>query len=148
MTDTLPCPCGTPLSYAHCCGIFHSGAELPATALDLMRSRYTAFTLQNNAYLLYTWAKATRPSELEWDAEPMQWQALEIINAQKGSPQHTTGSVEFKAYYTHQGQRGVLHERSRFIKQHLRWLYVDGDIKAFGPLNTPPTPSATTLLQR
>ena len=32
-----------------------------------MRSRYTAFVLENEAYLLHTWQKTNRPGKLEFD---------------------------------------------------------------------------------
>jgi SEC-C motif-containing protein len=38
--------------------------------------------------------------------------------------------VEFKAYFRHAGERGVLHEASRFVRENRRWLYVDGDVRA------------------
>jgi SEC-C motif-containing protein len=37
--------------------------------------------------------------------------------------------VEFVARYRVQGRGGRLHERSRFVREDGRWLYVDGDIR-------------------
>jgi len=47
-----------------------------------------------------------------------------------GGPFDTSGTVEFKASYRHSSERGILHERSRFVREGGRWLYVDGDILA------------------
>jgi uncharacterized protein YchJ len=47
------CPCGG-ANYAQCCGRFIEQAEVPQTAVELMRSRYTAYTLREDAYLQAT----------------------------------------------------------------------------------------------
>jgi hypothetical protein len=36
------CPCGSGGLYKACCGRFHEGSAVPATAEELMRSRYSA----------------------------------------------------------------------------------------------------------
>ena len=51
------CPCGTGQSYVDCCGALHSGARTAATAEQLMRSRYSAFAVSDEDYLLRTWAE-------------------------------------------------------------------------------------------
>jgi SEC-C motif-containing protein len=33
--------------------------------------------------------------------------------------------VEFKAHFRHDGERGVHHETSRFVRENRRWYYVD-----------------------
>ena len=48
------CPCGSGKSYAVCCGLLHTGAAAP-TAEALMRSRYSAYGLGLEPYLLATW---------------------------------------------------------------------------------------------
>ena len=51
-----PCPCGSALDYAACCGRWHAGPEhLQApNAEALMRSRYSAFVRGLGGYLLDT----------------------------------------------------------------------------------------------
>jgi hypothetical protein len=58
------CPCGSGRPYAACCGRLHGG-EPAATAEELMRSRYSAYVLGLEAYLLATWHASTRPAALE-----------------------------------------------------------------------------------
>ena len=53
---------------ADCCGRFIEQGQLPPDALHLMRSRYTAFVLENEAYLLRTWQAAFRPTSLAFEA--------------------------------------------------------------------------------
>ncbi|MFC9771360.1 MULTISPECIES: YchJ family protein [unclassified Pseudarthrobacter] len=121
------CPCLSGDQYASCCGRFHSGGAEAATAEQLMRSRYTAFVLLDRDYLLQTWHPDTAPGNLQLDPD-MQWRRLDIAATGGGGPFDTAGTVEFKAHYRHTGERGVLHEASRFVRSDGRWFYVDGDI--------------------
>ncbi|MFF3323782.1 YchJ family protein [Streptomyces sp. NPDC002889] len=125
LTAESPCPCGLPATYGECCGRFHSGEESAPTAERLMRSRYSAFAVQDVAYLLKTWHASTRPRHLDLDPG-MHWTGLEIVDVRDGSAFHSTGTVTFRARYRHHGQRGELHERSNFARQNGAWVYVDG----------------------
>ena len=60
------CPCGNG-AYARCCGPFHEGDAVPATAEQLMRSRYSAYALGRHDYVLDTWHASTRPAAIEPD---------------------------------------------------------------------------------
>lgn len=121
------CLSGEP--YAMCCGRFHAGGAEAATAEQLMRSRYSAFVRMDEAYLLRTQHPSTAPARLALDPA-MRWRRLDIVSTRHGGPFDTEGTVEFKAYYRHGADRGVLHEESRFVREGGRWLYVDGDILA------------------
>ncbi|MFD5426019.1 YchJ family protein [Streptomyces sp. NPDC127084] len=124
-TADSPCPCGLAASYAACCGRFHSGQATAPTAELLMRSRYSAFVVRDEPYLLRTWHPTTRPASVEFDQE-MRWSGLEILETADGSMFHSTGSVTFTAHYTHGGAPGALRERSRFERRDGDWVYVDG----------------------
>ena len=127
-SDQENCPCLSGEQYGQCCGRFHRGAAEAATAEQLMRSRYCAFALLDADYLLRTWHPRTAPAELELDPG-MQWRRLDILSTSRGGPLDTEGMVEFKAYYRHGSERGVLHEASRFLRENRRWLYLDGDVQ-------------------
>ena len=94
-----------------------------------MRSRYTAYVLQNPAYLLRTWHPRTRPASL--NLEPAtQWLGLEVRAHRLLDASHA--EVEFVARCRQQGRASRLHERSRFVRETgpqglPHWLYVDGD---------------------
>ncbi|MFJ8647624.1 YchJ family protein [Streptomyces sp. NPDC093546] len=120
-----PCPCGRGDAYGACCGRFHAGEAHAPTAESLMRSRYSAFVVRDEPYLLRTWAARTRPPRVEFDPE-MRWTGLEVTGTTDGTLFHTTGTVTFVARYTHGGEPGALHERSRFEKEDGAWVYVDG----------------------
>ncbi len=95
-------------------------------AQSLMRSRYTAFVLDELDYLLDTWHTSTRPTHLERNASGVKWLGLEIRDHACQDADHAT--VEFVARSRHQGQATRMHEVSRFVCEDGRWLYVDGDM--------------------
>lgn len=128
------CVCGSNLSFDQCCGIFHSGGKLPATAEALMRSRFSAYAADNRDYILATWDKSSQPKKLAFSDENITWQRLEIIDTKKGGVNDNKGIVEFKAYYLNNGEDFMLHEVSRFVKTNGRWFYVDGVVKKVGKI--------------
>ncbi|MDW8807378.1 YchJ family metal-binding protein [Streptomyces scabiei] len=119
---TRACPCGLPEAYESCCGRRHSGAAAAPTAEALMRSRYSAFVVRDEAYLLRSWHPRTRPATVDFDTT-MRWTGLEILGTRDGSAFHSTGTVTFRASF----RGGSLHERSRFERVDGAWVYVDGE---------------------
>jgi SEC-C motif domain protein len=120
--DGLACPCGLGEDYESCCGRLHAGASAP-TAESLMRSRYSAFAVGNADYLLRTWHPSTRPRTFSLDPD-LRWTRLVVLQADDGGLFDDTGTVQFRALYNRQGQRGVLAETSKFIRQGKRWTYL------------------------
>lgn len=140
------CPCGG-ASLAACCGPYLAGDALPPTAEALMRSRYTAYTQRNEAYLRATWHPRTRPLDAIIDPdENLRWLGLEIKSALRlrqrkaELPDHPDSdrdsdrnSVEFVARFKLAGRAHRLHELSRFLREPdpalggaPRWFYLDG----------------------
>lgn len=118
-----PCPCGLGEPYADCCAPFHRGAE-PPTAEALMRSRYTAYVAGDRDYLLRTWHPSTRPRLLTLE-DAQDWTGLTIVGRTGGGLLDAEGTVEFKARFEVDGRPGVMHERSRFVRDGGGWRYVD-----------------------
>ena len=116
------------LSYENCCKPLHDGREdgsvLPETAEQLMRSRYSAFVLGLERYLLATWHESTRPKELGLDAQ-LRWRGLEIISTRAGGATASRGVVEFAAHYRDGRHEAQQHEVSTFVKQDGAWYYLD-----------------------
>ena len=114
--------------YAGCCGRYIDLGEIAPTAEALMRSRYTAYTLGREDYLLATWYHGTRPASLELAREPhRKWLGLEV--RRRNEPLGPDNAVvEFVARYKVNGRAHRLHEISRFVREAGKWLYVDGDI--------------------
>ena len=133
---TIPCPCGRTaahstrsaqppsLPFAACCGPYLN-ENIPAPdAETLMRSRYSAFVLKRSDYLLATWHAATRPATLDL-APGAKWLGLEVRSHRVLDADHA--EVEFVARCREAGRATRLHERSRFVRESVRWFYVDGD---------------------
>lgn len=126
MKTALPCPCGSSRPLDACCGRHHAGEPAP-TAEALMRSRYTAFAMRNEFYLLATWHPDTRPASIRFE-HSQKWLGLKIVAAQVTGA--ATAQIEFIARYRVGGASAArLHERSRFVRENGQWLYVDGDLR-------------------
>lgn len=123
-----PCPCGSGVAYPRCCGRYLDGPQEPETAEGLMRSRYTAYVLRRDDYLLASWHPSTRPDRLELDAAgAVSWRGLKLLRVERGGADDAEGVVEFVARFKPAGPARRLHEVSRFRRERGRWFYVDGD---------------------
>jgi len=121
------CPCGSGLAYDDCCGIYLSGAASAPSAEVLMRSRYTAYTRNDPAYLSTTWHVSTRPVNLDINDQPAtKWLGLNVMRHEQQDASHAI--VEFIARYKINGRAFKLQETSRFVQDSGQWFYVDGDI--------------------
>ncbi len=145
----MNCPCGSGNSYEDCCQPFHTGAQIPETAEQLMRSRYSAYALAGTQvekvvdyvdYLMITHDPKTRvdtPHERlvmkDW-VKAIEYTGLEVLDTFAGQRGDKKGKVEFKAHFkTRNGPRKsvqTLHEKSRFRRFKSRWVYTDGEIFA------------------
>ncbi|GAA3005006.1 YchJ family metal-binding protein [Kitasatospora albolonga] len=124
LPDTAPCPCGREAAYGACCGPLHRGEKAAATAEQLMRSRYSAFAVHDEPYLLRSWAAATRPGSLDFDPG-LVWERLEVLATTEGGAFHTEGTVTFRAHYRDGGEEGSMREHSRFVREEGAWVYLD-----------------------
>jgi SEC-C motif-containing protein len=89
-----------------------------------MRSRYSAFALGDNAYLLASWHPDSRPTSLDLDPD-LRWYRLDIVGRTAGGLLDTTGTVDFRAYWRAvDGAAGVQSENSRFARVQRRWAYL------------------------
>jgi SEC-C motif-containing protein len=129
-TNSAPCPCGSGQPYGQCCGLYLRGQAQAPTAEALMRSRYTAYHNGNLDYLMATHHPRHRSpnlrQELARSLPATTWLGLVILQTAQGQPGDTQGMVEFLAYYR-AGGMGQIHERSRFVREGDRWLYLEGD---------------------
>lgn len=93
-----------------------------------MRSRYSAYALNNSKYLYKSWSKTTRPSKkaLKLDSAT-EWQGLTIVHTEKGTIFDSEGVVEFIAKFISDGKEQRIHETSRFVRENEKWVYLDGD---------------------
>jgi SEC-C motif domain protein len=125
--QTILCPCGSNKPYTDCCARYLEGNEPAPTAEALMRSRYTAYTLSREDYLLATWHPSTRPPSLGLAEDvPAKWMGLEVKRHEQQDADHAT--VEFVARYKVNGRAHRMHEVSRFALEDGRWFYLDGKV--------------------
>lgn len=116
------CACHSGIAYAQCCEPLHLG-QPASNAEALMRSRYAAYVLGLQAYLLASWHASTRPVVLDI-SEPTKWLGLQVLRHELLDETHAL--VEFVARYKVNGRAFRLHEISRFVLEQGHWLYVDG----------------------
>lgn len=118
------CPCGSGCLFDLCCNRFLSGEYSPETALELMRSRYTAYVFSDDQYLRRTWYPGSRPQGgIVANDGSIKWIRLQIVRHEENGPD---GLVEFIAYCKVNGRAQKMHETSRFLKENAQWYYLDG----------------------
>lgn len=126
------CPCGSGKSYIKCCKVFHDG-ESPKTALELMKSRYSAFVVGNVNYIINT----THEDNIEYSNDKSKWKE-DIQNVVDSTDFNSLKIVEFidgedEAYVTFKlglKQKGLdvsFTEKSKFLKIDGKWLYRSGE---------------------
>lgn len=136
----MACHCGSDQPYELCCQPFIKKEKYPLSALQLMKSRFSAYVEHEIQYLLDT-CDSPKPQHnfenlSQW-AKQNTWLNLEIISTTLGGKAHQNGQVEFKAHYLDQkGKKHVHHELSTFEKKDDKWFYTEGiqNPKAFEEL--------------
>jgi len=128
----MDCPCGSGNDYAGCCEPFIKGESNPETAEQLMRSRYSAYVLEEISYIhdtLHPDARADwdEKGAREW-SKSSTWNGLEIVGTEAGGPGDETGKVEFIAGFFMEGKQLIHHELAVFEKSAGRWYFKDGEM--------------------
>ncbi|WP_422237666.1 YchJ family protein [Sulfuricurvum sp.] len=128
LSQNAPCPCHSGEKYKKCCLPYHRGI-LPATALKLMRSRYSAFALGLSDYIMDT----THPDNSDYTTDREQWKESILRFSQStrfvGLTIHEFIDGESEAFVTFEAlfDKGSLKEKSRFFKVDGKWLYESGE---------------------
>ena len=122
-----PCPCHSHQKYKRCCQPYHKGS-LPQTALQLMRSRYSAYALGLSTYIMDT----THPDNVDYTLDRAKWhKSIEDFSHTTQFLGLTIGEViegETLSYVTFEARfdQGSLREKSRFYRDGHKWLYESG----------------------
>ncbi len=127
------CPCCSGKSYESCCKPFHDG-YLPENAVQLMRSRYSAYFFNIPNYIIAT----THPASSRYSENKFSWKRnisqfarnstfhkLEILDFKERGDLAT---VTFTAFISQEGKDVTYTERSYFEKKNKCWLYRGGQI--------------------
>lgn len=116
------CPCDSGKSFNDCCASYINAMQYPVRVEQLMRSRYTAYVLKNEEYLIKSWHESTRPDSLDLQNDTTQWKKLKIISSSEDT-------VHFVAFFYNSiyadDRVFYLSEESEFIKDK-RWFYLKG----------------------
>ena len=123
------CPCCSNISFNDCCKPIIEGSKIAVSPESLMRSRYTAYTLNDIDYIYDTYATDARQQQskqaLRESASNTKWIKLQISASDSIS---TPASVTFTAFYLEQDKYCQMSECSYFVKEDGRWFYSTGDI--------------------
>lgn len=124
------CFCGSQKSFSECCQLLINNIQKAQSALELMKSRYSAFCVKDMDYLISTTDPKTRENfnfkeNKKW-AEQAKFFKLEIVNNIENKD---SGIVEFRAHFNFQGQTNIHHEISQFRRNDGVWYYSEGQIK-------------------
>jgi SEC-C motif-containing protein len=126
-----PCPCQSKLTYEKCCQPYIDGRRPAEAPAQLMRSRFSAYALGKVDYLMITTCAAEREKldrlELASYCKTVKCVGLKIVSTQLGGKDDAEGLVTFHASLQVNGKRHLHIEKSRFIREEGRWVYVDGE---------------------
>ena len=139
------CPCCSKLKFTDCCGLYIEGGKTPPNAEALMRSRYTAYTLADMAYISKTMrgkpALGFNQDEARDWAQNVTWVDLEVIRA---DGEENKAFVEFIATLIEKKKVKRIHEISEFECDQNVWIYTDGtnpeNTKKITPARNSPCP--------
>lgn len=124
------CPCGSEKNYDECCELLISGKAEAETAELLMRSRYSAYVMDEIDHVFNTTHQDQRGQfnreESEAWARKTDWHSLEICRTEAGGADDETGLVEFIARYRNKGKLAHHHEVAEFRKEDGKWFFYDG----------------------
>lgn len=137
-TDTkASCPCGSGTALAQCCLPFIQKKQKPVSAEQLLRSRYTAFTLVETDYILATHHTRTRNEvkreEIEEWAKNSKWLGLKIVQSEAGKEADSQGVILFCAQYHADGKDNEHWEQAYFEKENGEWRFLDAKGVQTGP---------------
>lgn len=124
--NTAPCFCCSEIPFSECCEPVLQDHAKAVTPQMLMRSRYTAFVLKNEAHLLTTWDPSTRPKGLSLENSKVKWINLKIHPFSANTEETQTDKVKFSASYIENDTLCTLTETSTFILHSALWYYLDG----------------------
>ncbi|MBC7693587.1 MAG: YchJ family protein [Methylotenera sp.] len=138
MTLSQTCACGSQISASECCLPFIQGKRKPATAEQLLRSRYTAFTLGDVDYIVTTHHSKTvgevNREEIEKWSKGSKWIGFKILQQEAGTASDTQGMIVFHVQYEMDGKMNDHHEQSVFEKENGEWKFLDAQGLQQGPI--------------
>lgn len=132
MKKNKQCPCNSGQKYVNCCKQFIEDSHNAKTAEQLMRARYTAYTLSEITYIQKTMQEPALNDfnyleSLSW-SKSSSWLGLTVINNWTDKNYPDKAFVEFKARFKVNNKLQILHEISEFKLIDNKWYYTDGKV--------------------
>lgn len=126
------CPCGSLKKYKKCCKPFHDKITSPKNALELMKSRFSAFAVCNSEYIIST----THENNPDFTQNLKSWNN-DILNFSQNTrfekleilefiDDEIESFVTFEAILFQDKNDISFIEKSKFLKVEGIWKYVDG----------------------
>ena len=138
MSVTNICPCGSELDLEKCCLPLIQGKVKAATAQDLLRARYTAFTRGDVDFILrITVGHVTKSIEkrLRIGRKARDGLGSKLFNLKWAKRNNDTGTIVFGAHYRDRkdGKDHEHWEKSFFEKENGQWRFADAQGIQMGP---------------
>ncbi len=143
LDPSKPCACSSGKTHAACCRPYLRGEQEAPDAVSLMRSRYSAFALENAAYLLRT-LHASLPERAQPESEMLtllrracrayDYPGLQILEEKTDGAK---AEVLFLAQMFKQGKDESFLERSEFALENGRWFYTTGKMRRASEVEAP-----------
>lgn len=122
------CPCGSNIKYKKCCQVYHKG-KIASTALELMKSRYSAYVVKDVKYIIktthinnqdYTLDFNTWSNDILEFCNNSEFKGLEILDFIQNKEE---SYVKFHVKVFIQNKNESFTEKSKFVKEDNKWLY-------------------------
>ena len=132
---TTRCFCSSGLNYEECCQVFHKGKK-PDNALQLMRSRYSAYAMHHADYLIAT----THPANPHYSDNLFNWKRAILKSFSKDAvfkqldihdfqEKGVMATVTFTAHIVEGSLDRTFTEKSLFQKVKNQWYYLSGRLE-------------------
>jgi SEC-C motif-containing protein len=128
------CPCGRPAAYADCCAPLHDGSRDAGDALELVRSRFSAFATGRADYVWQTMHSThddrARGREafvlaLERALGAVRFRSLRILDS-RAPDAHGIARVLFAVDAISNKRDASFVEQSDFVQEAGKWRYIVG----------------------
>jgi len=120
------CPCCSGKEFHACCQPYLLEEILPETPEQLMRSRYSAYSMADIDYIEKTMRGPALQNfdsnEAKQWASSVKWQGLEVLASTQKNDQ---GTANFIASFQGEGELRRMQENSLFHRIHGVWYYID-----------------------
>lgn len=135
MSDSNSCSCGSSLGLSQCCLPIIQGKKKAGSAEELLRARYTAFTLGEVDFILTSHHSQTRDQvkreEIEEWSKTSKWLGLNILKVfplESDQAGNAHNFITFSAHYeSADGKTHEHSEKSLFKMENKEWKFFDSE---------------------